>query len=203
MNNLNTSVSGRSRISDTHTCCSPEFSRNQSVFWPRFPPWRRQRREPWDVRAVGVPAAPSGRLTCPTSSTSSSPEMGQSNMQKALKMGQIQRDFSFCWDVRKLLPFDQFLKAADNPQLYSLLCKPPRIRCKKGALNQYWPCGNIRCVLSALEIGSPVGGANFGFRARQDGFLFQDWLDWKPKQGYNSLNVQPVTHRGGSRWHSR
>ena len=41
----------------------------------RVQPCRRQRRDPWDVRAVGFPGAPSGKLTWPTSSTNNSPEM--------------------------------------------------------------------------------------------------------------------------------
>ena len=36
INNLNTSVSGRSRISDTHTCCSPEQSFHKRDCYKRF-----------------------------------------------------------------------------------------------------------------------------------------------------------------------
>ena len=132
MNNLNTSVSGRSRISDTHTCCSPEFSRNQSVFWPRCPPWRRQRREPWDVRAVGVPAAPSGRLTCPTSSTSSSPEMGQSNMQKAPKMGQIHRTLVSAQIWESCYHFTSFWKQQTIPNHIPCSVNLPVLGARRG-----------------------------------------------------------------------
>ena len=131
MKDKKTSVSGRRRISDTHTCCSPWeiLFTKKKVLWPITGPTLKKAKE----RSLG-------RESCWVPWCS----LRQAHLAHLLHQ-------QLSWDVQESKR--AHMQQALNLDQYSPVCRtPPCFRRNELKLDQYWRCGNIRCTLSALPV---------------------------------------------------